>query len=607
MSGGAGLTWGAIQWLNLLWGLPLLALVLVWAQRRRRSDLERMAAAPVLGRLVSGDLGERRVWQAVLVLGGVVLLVVALAQPQLGFQWRDMERKGIDVALVVDVSRSMDAQDISPSRMERARREIIDLCDQAASDRIGLVVFAAGAYPRVPLTLDHQALLTILREVDTTTLRAQGSSLPAAIREALRLLQDQESSDKAIVLISDGEIPDLERALAAARVAGEAGVSVYVMGVGTPEGAPIPLDGGGFKKSKDGDVVVTKLDETTLRRIAATAGGAYVRSVASEDDVEALVAEIHSDTQGELLGVHRERVPNEHFQWPLGAGLFLVMLGLVVGLPRRVGGVALGLVVVGLLTAPQAYAGALQDGLEAARQEDWARASVLLMEHHLAHPDDMDSAMILGQALLMGGQPNQAERVWEQVAERTTDSRQRAMARYDMGHAAYQGGRLTQAHEHFSRAAEIDPELEAAAKNAQAVAKEIAARTQDPDQQPNRDCDNPQQGDDQQQNEDQQQQDDQQQNEDQQQQDDQQQGGEGQDQPDDGTRQDQQEPQDPMQGDIQPADGPQEDQPGDIPEQPVQLVPGELGPAQALERLDEVEEGSPRVVIQGEQSEDQDW
>jgi len=625
MSGGEGLTWGAVQWLNLLWGLPVLGLLLLWAQRRRRGDLERMAAAPVLARLVAPDLGERRAWQSALLLVGVALLIVALAQPQIGFQWRDLERHGIDLALVVDVSRSMDAEDVGPSRMERARREIIDLCEQAPGDRMGLVVFAAGAYPRVPLTLDHQALLTILREVDTGTLKAQGSSLPAAIREALRLLQDSEQNDKAIVLISDGEIPDAERAIAAARVAGEADVSIYAMGVGTPEGAPIPLASGGFKKRPGGEVVITKLDETSLRRIAATAGGAYVRSVASEDDVEALVDEIHDDTEGALLGVHRERVPNEHFQWPLGAGLVFIALGLVLGLPRRAFGAAAAAGLALLIVLPgAARAGALDEGLEALEQGAFEQAADLLMEHHTTHPDDMDAALILGKTLLLSGRPNEAERVWEQVAERSTDNKERAMARYDMGHAAYQGGRLTQAVEHFRRAAEIDPELEAASKNAEAVAREIAARTQDPEQQPNENCDNPQEGDQDQQdqenqdqqdqqdqeNQDQQDQDEQDQDQDQQDQenqDQQNQDEQQQDQQDDGTRQEQPEPQDPMQGEIEPADGEQQPAGDPAQQQSVPLTPEELERARALERLDEVEEGSPRVVIPGDESEDQDW
>jgi Ca-activated chloride channel family protein len=622
MSGGSLLTWGAVGWLNLLWGLPVLALVLIQAQRLRRRDLERLAASSVLRRLVPADLGERRVWQSALLLCGVALLIVALAQPQLGFQWRDVERRGIDIALVVDVSRSMDAQDVSPSRMERARREILDLCEQAPGDRFGLVVFAAGAYPRVPLTLDHDALLTILREVDTGTLRAQGSSLPAAVREALRLLQDEESNDKAIVLISDGEIPDVERALAAARVAGEAEVSIYVMGVGTPEGAPIPLAGGGFKKDASGDVVITQLDESTLRRIAAAAGGAYVRSVASEDDVKALVDEIHDNHAEALLGVHREKVPNEHFQWPLGIGLALLALGLVLGLPRRsLAPAALVLLAVALCSSP-ARASALQDGLEAAAQGSWERAAELLMEHHLAHPDDMDGAMALGQALLLSGQPNQAERVWEQVAERSTDPKQRAMARYDMGHAAYRGGRLTQAHEHFRRAAEIDPALEAATKNAEAVAQEIAARTQDPEQQPDGNCDNPQQGDQGQQqdpqNQDQENQENQenqdQENQDQEDQDPQDRAQEDRQpeqgqppEPDDGQRQEQPEPQEPMEGEIEPVGGEEQPQPAPDPQQPLEVDPAQIDRARALERLDEVEEGSPRVVVPGDASEDQDW
>ena len=601
MTGGSILDWGARLWLNLLWALPLLGVLLVWAQRRRRVALERMASAPVLGNLVPRDLGERRSWQTLLLLLGLALMVAAVAQPWVGFQWRDVERRGIDLALVVDVSSSMDAQDVSPSRMERARREVLDLCRAAPGDRLGLVVFAGGAYPRVPLTLDHHALLTILREVDTNTLQAQGSSLPAAIREALRLLQGEEQTHKAILLLSDGEIPDTEAALAAAKVAGEAGVSVYVVGVGTPEGAPIPLEEGGFKKDRQGQVVVSKLDESLLRRLAAAAGGAYVRSVASVDDVEALVAEIHGDTEGELLGVHREKVPNEYFQWPLGAGLVLIVLGLVLGVPRRGAWTVVAVLLALGVASPVAHAGVQQDGIEALGQGDFARASELLMQHHLSNPDDMDTALALGQSLLQEGRPNEAERVWELVAERTTDSKLRALARYDMGHAAYRGGRLTQAHEHFQRAAEIDPELEAATKNAQAVAQEIAARTQDPEQQPKGECDNPQEGQDGQQKEGEQQegQDEQQEGQDEQQ--------EGQDGPEDEGQRDQPEdPQEPPEGEIAPATG----EPGAAGEDggvPLQLAPGELTPEQALDRLEEVEEGSPRVVIQGKPNKDQDW
>lgn len=613
--GGSILTWGARWWLNLLWGLPLLGLALFWAQHRRRRALERVASAALLERLAPGDLGERRSWQAVLLLSGLALMVAAVAQPWVGHDWRDVERRGIDLALVVDVSKSMDAQDVSPSRMERARREVLDIAREAPGDRLGLVVFAAGAYPRVPLTLDHRALFTILRSVDTDTLQAQGSSLPAAIREALRLLQGEENTHKAILLMSDGEIPNVDEALAAAKIAGEAGVSVYVMGVGTPEGAPIPLSDGGFKKDRSGEVVVSKLDESLLRRLAAAAGGAYVRSVASVDDVEALVDEIHGDGGGgELLGVHREKVPNEYFQWPLGAGLVLVILGLVLGVPRRNAWAAGGLALAMLAFAPSsALAGVQQDGIQALQAGDFALASELLAEHHLARPDDMDTALALGQALLAQGRPNEAERVWEQVAERSTDPKLRALARYDMGHAAYQGGRLTQAHEHFQRAAEIDPELEAAAKNAQAVAQEIAARTQDPEQQPNGECDNPQQGQDGEQKEGDQKEgeQDEQEAQDQQDQQDQQQGQDGQqdqEQADDeGQRQEPQEPQEPMEGDIQPVDGQQGDEQGQEDGAPLQLSPAEIERQQALERLEEVEEGSPRVVVGGKPDKDQDW
>jgi Ca-activated chloride channel family protein len=600
------LTWGAGPLRNLLWALPLVVLLFWWAQRRRSLGLARIAAAPVLAGLAPADLGVRRVWQAVLLVLGLSFLIVAAARPQLGFQWRDVERHGIDLAIVVDVSRSMDAQDISPSRMERARREVLDLCARMPEDRVGLVVFAAGAYPRVPLTLDHDALLTILEEVDTTTLQAQGTSLPAALDEALKLLTNEDSTDKAVVVLSDGEVPVEDDAVAAAERIGAAGVKVFVLGVGTSTGAPIPLTGGGFKKDRGGQVVVSKLNEPLLRRLAAKAGGAYVRSVASDEDVAALVAQIRGQTEGELLGVHREKIPNEHFQWPLGAGLAFFLLGLLVGLPGRVrpAAAAFGLALVVGLYAPRAEAGAREDGLAALRAGQYAQAVPLLMDQHLAHPDDLDLAMGLGQALLLSGRPNEAERVWEQVAERSTDSRQRALARYDMGHAAYQGGRLTEAREHFLRAAEIDKDLTAAGKNAEAVAKEIAARTQDPNQQPDKPCDNPQQGDQGQQDKEPQDQQDQPQDQPQDQQ-----GEDGQKEPppqSDGTRPDG-EAQPPQEGDIQPVGGQPGGEQGEPEAQPVEAMTGDLAEEQAARLLDGVEEGSPRVVLKGRPDQDQDW
>jgi Ca-activated chloride channel family protein len=602
------LTWGARPLLNLLWLLPLLGALLFWTRARRRRDLARIAAAPVLRGLAPADLAARRAWQAVLLSLGFGLLLVAAARPQLGFQWRDVERHGVDIAVVVDVSRSMDAQDVSPSRMERARREVLDLCAALPGDRLGLVVFAAGAYPRVPLTLDHDALLTILEEVDTTTLQAQGTSLPAALDEALLLLQNDDNTDKAILLLTDGEVPDAEAAVAAAERVAAAQVSIFAMGVGTSEGAPILVEGGGFKKDRQGQVVVSRLDEPLLRRLAARAGGAYVRSIASAEDVDALVGQVREQTEGQLLGVHREKVPNEHYQWPLGTGLVVFALGLFVGAPGRVR-VAPAALVLLLLTAPRAEAGDRADGLAALAAGEYERAADLLMDQYLARPDDLDLSMSLGQALLLSGRPNEAERVWEQVAERATEPRLRALARYDMGHAAYQGGRLVEAREHFLRAAEIDKELAAAAKNAEAVAREIAARTKDPEQPPQKPCDNPQGGekDGQRQPGDQ---GDPSPGQDQQDQQEQasQSGSAGEREPasGDGQRPDGG-PQPPMEGDIQPATGLSGEEGAPTPGLTADVPTGQLDPQQAAALLESVEEGSPRVVVRGQPDREQDW
>lgn len=178
------MTLAEARWLHLLWLVPLMLLLARAAAMRRKADLERLFAAGVLSRHLPAGLEQRRALRLTLWIFGLALVSFSAAQPRWGFTWEEIEVRGLEVVFALDLSRSMDAQDVSPSRLERARREVRDLLTDMPNDRVGMVIFAAGAYPRVPLTLDHEVLYEILEDTNTGVLQAQGSSLANALRES---------------------------------------------------------------------------------------------------------------------------------------------------------------------------------------------------------------------------------------------------------------------------------------------------------------------------------------------------------------------------------------------------------------------------------------
>ena len=548
------MTLGAPAWTMALWALPVLFLFGVVALRRRAKALA------VLGPLIGAQVGPNsrsRARRRLVLLGlSVGLVVVALAQPRWGFRWVELKQEGTHLVVVLDTSLSMDATDVSPSRMERAHREVTDLTDMLTGDRVGLVLFSGGAYTRMPVTHDYGALRTMVSKSNTQTLKSQGSDLGAAIRMATAVSGAGDKADRAMIIISDGE-DQVGNAIAAAKDAKAAGVAIFAIGIGTSDGAPIPLQGGGFKKDKDGELVLSRIDEETLKAVAEIGGGAYVRSVAGSADMRALyLDEIVGVLKREEQVSRREKVWTERFMWPLGLAWLLAMMSFVV---RGRMGVAVLAVVVGLSSGEAMAAVSDVAGLTAAQ---------------VANPNDLGVAAKLGQALFEAGQYNQAALVLGAVADRSKDTNVRAMARYNSGLSSYKAGNLTTALEGWQRVLQDHPDHEAAKKNASAVQAEIQARLGE--QPPPEDGD----GDPQDDGEDKPPED----------------GGDTGAPPDDGTR----EPP-PEAGDTGGADAGQTPpeaeggDTGDAPEVPVEVK--EISQSEAERMFDSVQEGDPRVVI----------
>jgi Ca-activated chloride channel family protein len=465
----------------LLLLVPLALAAFVYAHRRREGALQGLLSEAALRSLVPAGARAARVWQAVLGVVAILGLGLAASRPQLGFTWQQRTAKGLNIVVILDVSRSMDAADVSPSRIERARRELTDLAGLLKGDSVGLVLVANGAYVRLPLTTDYGTFLWALGDTTTSTIAAQGTSMSGGIDSATQMLTRAGSAGRAIVVVSDGELHDPPEALSAALVrAREADVHIYALGVGNPEGAPIPLAEGGFKKDRQGDVVMSRLDANSLRALAAATGGAYVQAVAGDDDVRGLYeGQIRASLKAEEREVRREQIPNEHYQWPLAVALFALVGSAWAGVgprrPKAVSGSALALL-IGLGWPMSAQAGPREEGLDAMKRLDWPAAIDKLGQARVEAPGDTEVGQGLGQALYRAGRFREAEQVFLSLA--AADPDHTPVHLYNAGNAAYRDGRLETAADHFDDAAKRDPELASATRNGAAVKKEIALREQ---------------------------------------------------------------------------------------------------------------------------------
>jgi Ca-activated chloride channel family protein len=301
--------------LHFLWLLPLAAVALVVNGRRQRRALERFAEPDFLLRLTGEVRGGRRFLKWLLLLAALAMILVGLAGPRWGSHYQEVSQKGVDIMIVVDVSPSMLVEDVEPNRLERARREILDFLRVVQGDRVGLVSFSGAAFIQCPLTLDYAALEMFLSSLQPDLVPVPGTDLGSAIETGISTFDLKAETDKVILLITDGE--DNEgRGLEAARKAKAQEVKIFVFGMGDVSGGPIPAGNGqgGFKKDKEGQVILSKLDEQSLNKIASMTGGKYVRSVAGDLDLDMLYFEgVRTRTEAQNLKSGKIKVYEERF------------------------------------------------------------------------------------------------------------------------------------------------------------------------------------------------------------------------------------------------------------------------------------------------------
>jgi Ca-activated chloride channel family protein len=304
---------------------PVLSVFLVWAYRARRRARERFALPEKLA--ASVNRAARR-WKSVLLVAGILFAALALTQPRWGFEWREVKRAGVDVFVLLDVSKSMWTEDVRPNRLTQAKFACEDLLQKLEGDRVGLIAFAGTAFVQCPLTIDYDAFRLTLRDAGPAIIPRGGTAIGPAIRTALKAFEAGEGRDRAIVLITDGEQTEAD-ALAAADEAAKEGVRIYAIGVGTAEGELIPVREDGkmdFLKDREGKVVKSRLDEETLKQLALKTGGIYVRSAAGDFGMDTIYEKGIGQLQKKQAEAKLQKRYFERFQWPLGVGLALLVL-----------------------------------------------------------------------------------------------------------------------------------------------------------------------------------------------------------------------------------------------------------------------------------------
>lgn len=314
-------------WLLLLIPLFFVLQILGMAIRRRR--IRKLGDEALVKELMPSWSRAKSWVRCVLYSLAFFFLVIGLSRPQIGAKLKEHKAQGAEIMIALDVSNSMLAQDYSPNRLERAKLAISRISDRLSGDRIGLIIFAGSSFVQLPITNDYVSAKMFLNSISTESVPVQGTAIGEAIETAAKSFSAESEHSRAIIVISDGENHE-DDAVAAAKKAAENGIKVFTIGVGSSEGEPIPMKDGGLLKDREGNIVVTKLDEDGLKEIARAGGGEYVHAGNDEFGLTPIIDEIKRMQDEEFNSVVFEEY-DEQFMYFLGLALLFFVLEMLVG------------------------------------------------------------------------------------------------------------------------------------------------------------------------------------------------------------------------------------------------------------------------------------
>ena len=502
------MSFGAPEW---LWGLllvPLLVALFFHAENRGLERLQQFVSARLLPQLAGTVNRPRRIMRFGLQLFGLSLAIVSLGQPRWGYTFEDVKRKGLDLLIAVDTSRSMLSNDVQPDRLERVKLAIQDLINELQGDRVGLIAFAGRAFLQAPLTIDYDAVIEAVNDLDTKSIPEGGTAISSAITLATQSFGKSAMGNRALIIFTDGEESNelTSEALKTAKAAADAGVRIFTVGVGTPQGSLIPIssDDGqtSFVKDSAGQVHKSKLDEKRLREVAEATGGFYLHLENGPRSMQQIENEGLAKMQAAEMDVRLSRRPIERYEWPLGGALVALALSILIRERKRVrqrayapvpsrsaatnigGGPAKAAVALLLLLCSSAFATA--PGIDAYQQGKFEDAYKEFQETLKSHPQSRVEDKLQfdsGTAAYRLKDYNKALESFSQ-ALLTPDTGFQSKGHYNLGNTLYQRGEMekgddkklsdwTNALDHYEQTLKLDPQNKEAKENYEYVKKKI--------------------------------------------------------------------------------------------------------------------------------------
>ena len=308
--------------------IPVILMVFLWTFFWKKRIQKSFGSAVVLKRL-SPDLSFfKSSLKFITLCLAVGFLVIGLINPKIGTKLETIKREGVDIVFAIDVSKSMLAEDVAPNRLEKSKQLVTQIINNLASDRVGIIAYAGKAFPQLPITTDYASAKMFLQSMNTDMLSSQGTAINEAIQLSRNYFDDEEQTNRVLIIISDGEDHN-DLSIEVAEAASEEGIKIYTIGVGSENGGPIPLKRNGvvrsYKKDQNNETVITKLDKETLRLIANEAKGSYIdgsQTAAVVEQVRAILSVMDKkEFEAKEFAEYKDQ-----FQWFLGIGLFFLIL-----------------------------------------------------------------------------------------------------------------------------------------------------------------------------------------------------------------------------------------------------------------------------------------
>lgn len=439
----------------LLWILPVLVLIRFIGWRRRHAKLKKLGDPELLRQLVPGISKYRPTVKFCLLLAALGLVIVMVARPQMGSKISHDKRQGIETIICLDISNSMLAEDVVPSRLDKSKMLIENLVDNFTNDKIGLIVFAGDAFVQLPITSDYVSAKMFLQNINPSLIQSQGTNIAQAIDLASKSFTQQSNVGRAIILITDGENhePGATEAAAAAK---KKGINVFILGIGNAKGAPIPTGDGGYMKDNTGNTVMTALNESMCKELAQAGSGQYIHVDNTSDAEKMLNDDLTKLQKGDTTSVIYSEY-DEQFQ---AVGILVILLLIIeicilevknpllrnmkffgkafgdkrAGISGKQTLMVLALLMLGMGSVnAQNDRGFIREGNKAYRAQKWAQAETQYRKAISKNGKNSQAVYNLGCALMMQQKDSMAMLQYQQAAQLENNKLRRAQSYHNMG------------------------------------------------------------------------------------------------------------------------------------------------------------------------------